>query len=87
MSEVTAAKMAISIKNKFNTDISVSTTGIAGPGGGNETKPVGMICFGFKIKEYLFTTTKFFKGERDTIRNLSSLYSINYLINYIKNTY
>lgn len=84
VSENTAAEMAVSVQNKFNTDISVSTTGIAGPGGGSEAKPIGTVCFGFKIGENLITYTKNFKGNRERIRNFSSLYAINYLRDYLK---
>lgn len=84
VSENTAAEMAASIQKKYNTDVSVSTTGIAGPAGGSEKKPVGMVCFGFQIKDYQHTFTKVIKGNRDRVRNFSSLYAINFLRSYLK---
>ncbi len=84
VSEATAAEMAAGIKRKFNTDISVSTTGIAGPGGGSEAKPVGTVCFGFEISGYQHTFTKVITGNRDRIRTFSSLYAINFLREFLK---
>ena len=43
VSREVALEMAISVKKKFKTDISIATTGISGPSGGTETKPVGLI--------------------------------------------
>ncbi len=43
VSKETVVEMAIGIKRKFNTDISVATSGIAGPDGGTDEKPVGTV--------------------------------------------
>jgi nicotinamide-nucleotide amidase len=85
VSEKTAAEMALGIKNRFITDISVSTSGIAGPDGGSDTKPVGTVCFGFIINDYQHTFTRVIKGNRDRVRTFSSLYAINFLRDYLKN--
>ena len=43
VSEETVKEMAKNIRRKFNTDIGLSTSGIAGPSGGSEEKPVGTV--------------------------------------------
>ncbi|HOP62710.1 MAG TPA: CinA family nicotinamide mononucleotide deamidase-related protein [Spirochaetota bacterium] len=82
VSEETAAAMAEGIQRLFGTDIGVSVTGIAGPGGGTEEKPVGTVCFGFKINDKLVVRKMLFRGDRDRIRTFASLYAINFLRNY-----
>lgn len=79
VSEETAAEMVIGICRLFKSDIGISVTGIAGPEGGTEEKPVGTVCFGFYINEKLFTVKEYFRGDRDRIRIFSSLYAINFI--------
>ena len=69
VSEQTAKQMAEgAIKNSIAT-ISLSVTGIAGPGGGTTEKPVGMVCFGWvKENEEAQTETIYFAGDRLSIR-------------------
>lgn len=83
VSEETAAEMALGIKKLFNTDIGISVTGIAGPGGGSKDKPVGTVCFGFSTNEKLITKKEFFSGDRERVRAFSSLYAINFIRKYL----
>ena len=53
VSAETAMEMAEGIAKRTGSDISVVTTGIAGPGGGTEDKPVGLVYFGLYYKEKL----------------------------------
>lgn len=72
ISAQTAQEMAIGALNRSRAQISVSITGIAGPDGGTTTKPVGMVCFAWAVKEgFVQQETHFFKGNRKTIRRLA----------------
>ncbi|WP_052169877.1 CinA family protein [Pseudobutyrivibrio ruminis] len=51
VSEQTAKEMAIGVKKKAKADFGLSSTGIAGPGGGSPTKPVGLVYIGCSYGE------------------------------------
>ena len=47
----------------------MAVTGIAGPGGATENKPVGMVCFGWKKPgQTANTETQYFDGDREAVR-------------------
>ena len=57
------------IKNS-NANIGVSISGIAGPSGGTEGKPVGTVCFAWADDNgWLEVVTYHFKGDRSEVRN------------------
>lgn len=69
VSEEVAADMTVGALFQGRATISASITGIAGPTGGTEQKPVGTVCFGWAgINKPLTTTTKHFTGNRTEIR-------------------
>ncbi|MBQ4092175.1 MAG: CinA family protein [Firmicutes bacterium] len=68
VSKETAYEMAEGLKKVSSADVSISVTGIAGPGGGSEEKPVGLVYMGIATKEGIFTKKNLFNGDRDEIR-------------------
>lgn len=72
VSAQTAQEMVMGALNRSHAQVGVSITGIAGPDGGTATKPVGMVCFAWALKEGpVRQETHFFKGDRATVRRLS----------------
>lgn len=72
VSEEVAYEMAQGVADVANSEVGVGVTGVAGPGGGTDKKPVGMVCFGFCINGKTVTYTKQF-GEigRNQVRKSS----------------
>lgn len=69
VSEETAREMAEGIAKAAGTDIGVSVTGIAGPGGGTEDKPVGLVYVGLYIKGKVEVKKLNLNGDRQKVRN------------------
>lgn len=77
VSEETAMAMIQGLKEKFNTDIAISITGIAGPGGATATKAVGLVYIGIAYLDS-FEVYKFnFHGDRARVRDYSVLNALN----------
>ncbi len=80
VSEEVAGQMARGIAWSSKADVGVGISGIAGPSGGTDKKPVGMVCFGIFVAGKLSTYTKYFKGSRTAVRKKSTKFAINKLI-------
>lgn len=68
VSEETAREMAEGIARRYNTNIGISTTGIAGPEGGTKEKPVGLVYFGIYINGKIIVKRYIFNGSRQQVR-------------------
>lgn len=68
VSEECAREMAIGVAKRHNTNIGLSTTGIAGPTGATVDKPVGLVYFGIYINGKVVTKKYIFDGDRQRIR-------------------
>ena len=80
VSEQTAFEMVNGVIQNSHSDIAVSITGIAGPTGGTVEKPVGMVCFGFYVKDKHFVKTQHFSGDRETVVANSVDFAIQTLV-------
>ncbi|MCC3867077.1 competence/damage-inducible protein A [Terrisporobacter mayombei] len=68
VSEQCAREMAEGVAARHNTNIGLSTTGIAGPEGGTEEKPLGLVYMGIKINNNTIVKKYIFNGDRQQIR-------------------
>lgn len=65
VSEKTAIEMAEGMRKLTDSDYSISTTGIAGPDGGSEEKPVGLVWIGYSDKDVSFAQVYKFGNNRE----------------------
>lgn len=79
VSKETAKEMAEGIAKNFNTNIGLSTTGIAGPQGGSDEKPVGLVYIGIYINGKTTVKKFVFSGDRQCIRVKATKTIINEL--------
>ncbi|NQT93068.1 MAG: CinA family protein [Lentisphaerae bacterium] len=72
VSEETARRMAAGIRERFGTDVGLSSTGIAGPDGGSADKPVGLVYLGVATESGTRVERFVFDGDRDEVRSRSA---------------
>ena len=80
VSEEVAREMLAGLK----TDVGISTTGIAGPGGGTKDKPVGLVYIGIKVKDEVKVFKKELKGDRNKIRQRAMMHALYNLLKILK---
>lgn len=81
VSAQTAEAMAIGAIEKSHADLAVSITGIAGPDGGSDEKPVGTVYFGYKFKEGVpVHRMEQFEGTRNEIQTQAANAALEHLI-------
>ncbi len=83
VSEQTARLMARGAYAHSNANIAISVTGIAGPGGGTDEKPVGTVYIGVCNDERAIVHHHIFKGERQDVREQTVEAAIHHVIDYL----
>ena len=73
VSEVIAFKMAENVLSIMNSSLSIAVTGIAGPSGGSNDKPVGLVWIGIGTKKNILTKKYLFQGNRLKVRQQTTL--------------
>lgn len=77
VSDKCAKEMASGVAARYNTNVGIATTGIAGPGGGTDEKPVGLVYFGIYINGKVITKKYVFNGDRQGIRERATRTILN----------
>ena len=75
-----ATAMAEGARRLLKTDLAVSITGIAGPGGGSAEKPVGLVWFGLASTTGVTAEKKVFPGDREAVRTAAVEHALNLLL-------
>ncbi|HBA83033.1 MAG TPA: competence/damage-inducible protein A [Verrucomicrobia bacterium] len=79
VSKEVAASMAQGVRQRLGADYGLSITGVAGPTGGTDEKPVGLVWMAVADAAGTVTSSRRFPGDRDWIRESSTLFALDLL--------
>lgn len=79
VSTTTALAMARGVRAVVATDWAASITGIAGPSGGSEQKPVGTVCFAVVGPGVEWSSQQHFSGDRNAVQRKSAEFVLSAL--------
>ena len=85
VSEECVRAMAEGVRRITGSDFSVATSGIAGPGGGSETKPVGLVWIAVSSQKGTEAFKMVFRGDRKRNIDRFAANALNILMNKVKN--
>jgi nicotinamide-nucleotide amidase len=83
VSDQAAREMAEGIKGIAQTDMGLAVTGIAGPLGGTEDKPVGTVFIGLSVDDRIFSAQYRFSGEREKVKLNTSEMALDWVRRYL----
>ncbi|MDD2878899.1 MAG: CinA family protein [Rhodoferax sp.] len=86
VSEPVAHAMAAGALQHSHAQVAVAVTGVAGPGGGSASKPVGTVCFGFALGAQVSTEVQHFEGDRSAVRQAAVHHALTRLVTLIQAT-
>ena len=78
-----AEALACGMRRVAHSSIGLAVTGIAGPGGGSEQKPVGLVYFGLADEARCIHVRRIFGGDRETVRDLATTFALGYLRRFL----
>jgi len=86
VSEPVAGQMADGAKRNAGVDVAISTTGVAGPDGGTQDNPVGLVHFGWAVGDQPASCeAMIFTGARNAIRQQTVLHALAGLVKRLEN--
>jgi nicotinamide-nucleotide amidase len=83
VSEACVIAMAKGIRSKFKVNFGLATSGIAGPSGGTEDKPVGTVWIALASEDEVITRKLQLGGNRLQNIHMTSLNSLNLIRRYL----
>jgi len=87
VSEETVVEMATGALKNSPADFSLSVSGIAGPGGGSDDKPVGLVWFAWAARDaVLLSEQQIFTGDRDAVREQAVIHALTGLLKLLDET-
>ena len=86
VSKETAHELAVNIAKKLDSEMGVSITGIAGPGGGSEKKPVGLVFVGIFYKNNVYIKKYNLTPNRNINRELTVILCLNEIRKILENS-
>jgi PncC family amidohydrolase len=84
VSDEVAAAMASGARTRFQAELAVSVTGIAGPDGGTAEKPVGLVYLGLASSAGVATVREHFAGDRAAVRRSAAARSLELLLEHAR---
>ena len=88
VSEPVVEEMARGALNLSGADVAVAVSGVAGPDGGTEEKPVGTVWFAWAVrsgaKTHIDTSCELFSGDRDLVRELTVAHALQGILERIE---
>jgi nicotinamide-nucleotide amidase len=80
VSEQAVRAMAEGALRRFAADIAVAVSGVAGPGGGTDDKPVGTVHFAWAVPNGITAARRIFAGNREAVRRQTVAIALERLI-------
>lgn len=80
VSEPVACAMALAAVYRSQSKVSVAVTGIAGPDGGSQSKPVGTVWFAWCVNGLVYSEMRQFSGDRQLVRQATATWGLQGLI-------
>jgi PncC family amidohydrolase len=83
VSEEAVRAMAEGARKRFGVDLAVAVSGIAGPGGGTQDKPVGTVHFAWSAPNRVLAARRIFAGSRESVRRQSVALALERLVDLV----